>query len=82
MTRSEDKRKEKVAMAKSRDIYRPGVSYVEVMSDREPEEGEPTIGDLIGHMQKIKNDLLIYAALFMSAEFLLIWLICSIVKAG
>jgi hypothetical protein len=66
-------------MARSKDIYRPGLSYVTVRSDQEPEE-EPTIGDLIGWVLRIRDDLLMYAAMFFGAQLFILWLIA--VKVG
>lgn len=66
-------------MARSKDIYRPGLSYVTVRSDQEPEE-EPTIGDLIGWVLRIRDDLLMYAAIFFGAQMFILWMIA--VKVG
>jgi hypothetical protein len=68
-------------MARSKDIYRPGLSYVMVRSDQdqEPEE-EPTISDLIGWVLRIRDDLLMYAAMFFGAQLFILWLIA--VKVG
>jgi hypothetical protein len=63
-------------MARSKDIYRPGLSYVTVRSDQEPEE-EPTISDLINWVLRIRDDLLIYAAMFFGAQLFILWLITT-----
>jgi hypothetical protein len=63
-------------MARSKNNYRPGLSYVTVHSEQEPEE-EPTIGELIGWMLRIRDDLLIYAAMFFGAQLFILWLIVT-----